>query len=206
MSKALITQSYLTNIANSIRTKLGVQTTYTPSQMSGAIDSIPTGGGSDADLIKMVERPLTGNVSITIPDGTTTIGLYAFANFWMLQSVSIPNGVTSILDYAFDACGNLQLTSLPSGLTRIGDYAFKGCSNLNITNIPSSVTTIGNYIFQNCVLINTITFNGTPTTIGSNAFANSSVYTINVPWAEGAVAGAPWGAMYPIINYNYTPT
>ena len=75
MSKALITQSYLTDIADSIRTKLGVQTTYTPSQMSSAIDSIPSGGG-DEEFVKMVTRPSNSNV--TIPDDITTIGDYAF--------------------------------------------------------------------------------------------------------------------------------
>lgn len=43
MSKVLVTDTYLSNIAASIRAKLGVSTTYTPSQMAGAIDSIPTG-------------------------------------------------------------------------------------------------------------------------------------------------------------------
>jgi len=43
MSRALITESYLTGIANAIRAKLGVQDTYTPPQMAAAIESIPTG-------------------------------------------------------------------------------------------------------------------------------------------------------------------
>ena len=37
----------LTAIADSIRGKLDVETTYLPSQMAAAIDSIPTGGGGD---------------------------------------------------------------------------------------------------------------------------------------------------------------
>lgn len=43
MSIAKITESLLTNIANAIRTKLGVATTYTPAEMATAIASIPTG-------------------------------------------------------------------------------------------------------------------------------------------------------------------
>lgn len=50
MAKGLVTNTYLTNIANAIRTKLGVQTTYQPSQMAAAIASIPTGGSSTVDL------------------------------------------------------------------------------------------------------------------------------------------------------------
>ena len=44
MSIVLTNDSNYTAIASSIRSKLGVSTTYLPSEMSGAIDSIPTGG------------------------------------------------------------------------------------------------------------------------------------------------------------------
>lgn len=99
MSKALITQSYLTDIANSIRTKLGVHTTYTPSQMSNAIDSIPSASAVEAEFIKMIER--TPNTNITVPNGVTKIGRSAFSSYSDLVSVSIPNSVTTIGDYAF---------------------------------------------------------------------------------------------------------
>lgn len=50
-----------------------------------------------------------------------------------------------------------------------------------------------------------MTFEGKPTRIDSNAFYNcSNLKTINVPWAEGEVANAPWGATKATINYNYT--
>lgn len=42
MSKVLVTESTLTDIANAIRSKLGVQTQYRPGQMAAAILSIPT--------------------------------------------------------------------------------------------------------------------------------------------------------------------
>ena len=45
MSKALITEQYLTDIADAIRGKLGVQTQYKPSEMADAIESISGGGG-----------------------------------------------------------------------------------------------------------------------------------------------------------------
>ena len=45
MSVVLTNDSNYTAIASSIRSKLGVSTTYLPSEMSGAIDSIPVGSG-----------------------------------------------------------------------------------------------------------------------------------------------------------------
>ena len=50
MAKGLVTGTHLTNIANAIRAKLGVQTIYQPSQMAAAIESIPTGGSNVLDL------------------------------------------------------------------------------------------------------------------------------------------------------------
>lgn len=58
MSIAKITESLLTNIANAIRTKLRVATTYTPAEMATAIASIPTGA--------------TNYVTGTFKTGTTT--------------------------------------------------------------------------------------------------------------------------------------
>jgi hypothetical protein len=50
-----------------------------------------------------------------------------------------------------------------------------------------------------------LTFKGTPTSIDSTAFKNcTNLTTINVPWAQGAVSGSPWGATGATINYNYT--
>ena len=40
MPNVLVNDAYLTNIANSIRAKNGTETTYKPSEMSGAIDAI----------------------------------------------------------------------------------------------------------------------------------------------------------------------
>ena len=43
MAKVLITETYLNGIANAIRSKLGVSTTYTPQEMAPAIASIQQG-------------------------------------------------------------------------------------------------------------------------------------------------------------------
>ena len=61
------------------------------------------------------------------------------------------------------------------------------------------------YAFQNCTSFTSITFKSTPTTIASSAFNGCTNLTdIKVPWAEGAVSGAPWGATNATITYNYT--
>ena len=42
--------------------------------------------------------------SITLPEGLTTIGEYAFFNCSALKSVKIPGSVTSVKNYAFWSC------------------------------------------------------------------------------------------------------
>lgn len=57
MAKVLITDTYLSNIADAIRNKLDVETTYTPPQMAGAIASIPTGGGGSGVVLSGTSAP-----------------------------------------------------------------------------------------------------------------------------------------------------
>ena len=114
-------------------------------------------------------------------------------------------GYDVIRVFAFANCTNLALTSLPSGITNIGNYAFRNCSSLALTSLPSGITNIGKSAFMGCSSLVSLTFEGTPEYIENSAFVDcDNLTTINVPWAEGAVANAPWGATNATINYGYT--
>ena len=114
-------------------------------------------------------------------------------------------GYETIRDYAFYNCPTLALTTLPSGITKIDGYAFYGCSSLALTTLPSGLTKILDGAFDSCSSLVSLTFEGTPEYIAGTVFANcSNLTTINVPWAEGAVANAPWGATNATITYGYT--
>ena len=115
--------------------------------------------------------------SLTIGDGVTTIGEYAFNNcgtYWDEENhqgvenlkVTMGNNVTSIGAYAFQECSKLKSIALPSKLTTIGNYAFHNTGLTSIT-IPASVTNIGDYAFQGCNSMTSITIEDseTPLTI-----------------------------------------
>lgn len=130
-------------------------------------------------LVKLIERTIT---EFDVPKEVTKIGASAFNACAVLKTVKIHDGVTSIKSYAFNSCMNLKLEEIPAGVTEIQPSAFVACRGLT-----------------------KLTFKGTPTTIGEDAFRGcTNLVTINVPWAEGEVANAPWGATNATINYNYT--
>ena len=145
------------------------------------------------------------NLALTkLPSGVTSIGERAFRGCTSLALTELPSGVTTIERATFYNCENLALTELPSGVTFIGEYAFNGCERLALTELPSGVTSISQFAFYNCTALKTITFKGIPSTISAYAFSGCTNLTaINVPWAEGAVANAPWGADNATINYNH---
>ena len=197
----------------------------TPTNQYGTkIGEIQSGGVSDEDFIGVIERTAT---KTTLPSGLTKIGEYAFHGCTNLVLTSLPNGLTSIDARAFDGCTNLALTSLPDGITSISNYAFYKCSNLALTSIPDSVTSIGDSAFssctnlaltslpdgvtsiggnafRNCTGLTEITFKGKPNNIYNSAFSGcTNLTTIRVPWSEGAVSGAPWGATNATLIYSY---
>lgn len=87
----------------------------------------------------------------------------------------------------------------------IKSYSFYRQLKLRECVIPNSVRTIEDYAFYYCSNLNTVTFKTRLSALPSTVFVGcSSLTTINVPWSEGAVIDAPWGATNATINYNYT--
>ena len=65
-----------------------------------------------------------------------------------IKAVTINEGATSIGDYAFYECRSLTAINIPEGVTSIGEYVFCGC-NLICIRIPASVKSIGEAAFAN---------------------------------------------------------
>lgn len=215
----------MTAIAAAIRAKTGGTDPLTLDGMAAAIAEIETGDGEYTAeyLSSIIDRSIK---NLVIPEGMTKLGYYAFAGCNQLESVQFPDSLTELGDDCFYIAkpanvvdvqlppnlvtinaaafygSRIRVTEIPETVTTIGSTAFRE-SNCGITEIPASVQTIGENAFTKSGLA-ALTFKGTPTNIGSSAFNNNaSLNTINVPWAEGEVANAPWGATNATINYNY---
>lgn len=143
---------------------------------------------------------------IVLAPKTTDIGANAFRDCSSLALTELPDRIASINATAFRGCTSLALDRLTSQLAYIGNGAFYGCTQLSLAEIPPLIVTIAASAFNGCTGLTELTFLGTPNSIGSTAFSGCrNLATIRVPWAEGAVANAPWGANNATITYNYTP-
>ena len=188
----------------------------------------PSSGGSgfwDEDYAKqIIEGTFT---EIIWPSGVTRINGKIFNNNDNLTNVTLPNTLVFIGSGVFSSCSNLKITTIPAGVQTIGGsafsfcvsiqtldilggpdiglYAFQTCTGLTQVIYRGSGKEIYDYAFYECTGLTNVTFKGTPSNISSNAFKGCTNLTnIYVPWAEGAVAGAPWGATNATIHYNTT--
>ena len=85
----------------------------------------------------------------------------------------------------------------------IGNMAFYLCTNLIDAIISATCETVGTNAFAYNSNLASVTFKGTPTSIGSNCFTGcNKLLDIYVPWSEGEVTDAPWGATNATVHYN----
>ena len=138
--KRMIDDSVLFGIAEAIREKTDSTETFEVTEMAQAISEIS--GGDSSDFIGSIERNVT---ELTIPNGTTSIGDYAFRYCTSLTSITIPDSVTSIGYMAFSDCVSLVSVDLPDSLNCILVDAFSYCFSLTSIVIPASVTFIDEY-------------------------------------------------------------
>lgn len=159
--------------------------------------------------------------SITIPDGVTEIGDFAFKDCWGLTSIVIPEGVTKLWGEAFDGCINLTSVTLPKSLQTMNNHVFgectsltsltipenvkvipgallSGCTALTSLTIPDGVTEIGGYALSECTALTEVTIPASVSTIGENVFAYdeslTDIYYAGTAekWAKiAAEAGVP---------------
>lgn len=149
-----------------------------------------------------------GLTSVTIPDGITSIGGYAFCGCINLTIVNIPNTVTSIDVHAFSMCTDLTSISIPDSVTSIAECAFMESGLTNIT-IPSGVTSISSYMFKWCGNLKSVVIPDSVTSIGENVFTASGLTTVNYKgtedqWNKITIADNNSKLTNATKNYNYT--
>ena len=102
---------------------------------------------------------MSGNVTLIIQEGTTTIPNKAFydettTDSFKITNIILPSTLQTIGNYAF---GKIRATSvvIPEGVTTIGENAFANATIQSIS-LPSTLTTLGNNAFSGCASLKTI--------------------------------------------------
>lgn len=98
------------------------------------------------------------DLTVTIPEGYTTIAGNAFQNCYGLKTITIPGSVTAINYNAFDGCKDLAAVTFADGEKALsfGSKVFYNCTALNNLALPTRTSSIEAGIFQGCTGLTTL--------------------------------------------------
>lgn len=181
MSKSDNLKDFVTDIADSLRTKKGTTAKINPQDFSTEIINLPVGGNEK--FKSLVDKSIT-EVTAEDLEGVTSIGSNAFFRCDDLMSIEIPDSVTSIGNSSAEYCISLTSVTIGNSVTNIGYGSFKDCTSLTSIVIPDRVTSIGPAALSIGSSTNKATIrmlSTTPPTIQSTTFDSTKLEKIIVP-------------------------
>ena len=125
--------------------------------------------------------------SYQVPDGVTKIRTSAFSKC-RLSEVTLPEGITSIPMYAFMSSPYLESVHLPDTLTDIEYAAFTNCPSLKSIDLPGNLINIGISAFS-ATGLTSISFPGTVRYISSGAFSRTGIEEVEYPDGIDSIGG-----------------
>ena len=152
------------------------------------------GTGDMFDYADISETPWNAETeyikTVTVSDGITSVGAYAFAGIAGLKEIYLPDSLVMIGRNAFDGCSGLSAVVLPDSIEKMGFQAFANCTALSDINLPLnwkecvSTSTNNNitsdntgHIFEGCTKLTEITVPEGMTGIPAYGFCYSESLT-----------------------------
>ena len=139
---------------------------YTGSDTDITFPSKVTYGGTEYNVTAVgsnVLSKLAGvdgtSITVTIPEGYTSIDGNAFTNCYGLKSITIPGSVTKINYNAFENCKNLAAVTFADSNSNLsfGNKVFLNCISLNNLSLPARLNDLGAGVFQGCTSLTDLT-------------------------------------------------
>ena len=147
---------------------------YTGSDKDITLPSTVTYNGKEYKVTAVgsnVLKKLAGaegiDLTVSIPEGYTTIAGNAFQNCYGLKTITIPGSVTAINYNAFDGCKNLSSVTFADGSADLsfGNKVFLNCTSLNNLTLPARLSNAGYGSFQGCTALTNLTVDSSSTAL-----------------------------------------
>lgn len=223
MSLELESVEIINNLKNSVEDVTGETYENLTEAVQALKDSYGTGGGSTESFIGVNYSEFDEDGYPTVADArllrkinasTTHLMTGLFFNYShtsglniRIKEVYLPDKITAFC-YTFQYCGALEkIHGNFDKMVELGVMSFGNCKSLKELPYFPNVTRISSSAFVNCTGLTSIKIYKKLTNFATNALNGCTNLTdIYVPWAEGEVANAPWGAPNEnlIIHYNTT--
>lgn len=116
---------------------------------------------------------------IVIPDSVISIGVSSF-NSNYFEALSLGNSVKTIKSGAFSYCLNLYRVKIPDSVEVLDSSVFANCSSLVYVSIGNSIKTIGGSAFSGCAKLEQVDMGASVETIDDYAFYASHLVTLNI--------------------------
>lgn len=194
-----ISDQYLTDIADAIRSKNGSSDTYTPPQMATAINALDTGGGGSANIQELTVTPTTSVQTFNASgiDGYKPVNVGAMPLGVVTAPSTIVGSSASILPGSNIITLRKNVSVTPS-VTTVG-YVSSGVAGTSDISLSATVTTkaaatitpstINQTIASGTYLTGTQTISGDANLIASNIKSGVPIFGVTGTY-EGSGGGA----------------
>ena len=168
-------------IINAITIPAAAGSSYTFSFTTNGTEAVITGFSTSPTVYTDVIIPpaVTGSdgnayTVVGIADNAFAYDVKAPSGCSYIKSLTVSEGTKTIGKRAFYKCTALQRVHLPKSLEILGASAFKGCSSLCEITLSEGLVTISGEAFYYCPSLKSVVIPSTVENIGASAFTTSS--------------------------------
>lgn len=146
------------------------------------------------------------DAAFTVPDGTLSVGNYAFSHSEKLTNIALPGGIEAIGAYTFQHSALTGIT-MPDSITRIGEFAFYWCSKLTDVKLSAGLSYLGGRAFYLCTSLTSAVLPDGLTAVNALTFCNcSELASVTLPMSVTAIDAEAFQYCHKLENVYFGGT